>query len=106
MKDCQFLVKLRFGKMPASSKSNKFCEDNENKSNDSISVKMEVLKLDNNGEVDEFLDPYCLENKPHKITFQDVTSAAFLIKGGVEKTPCLVSTFCSCSARIMIPYVY
>lgn len=83
--------------MPGSNKNNKVFERSES----NVSVKMEVLKLDNgnsnsnSGVVEEFLDPYCLENKPQKITFQDVTSAAFMIKGGVERTPCFVSIFCA-----------
>ncbi|XP_055699852.1 L-threonine ammonia-lyase-like [Phlebotomus papatasi] len=38
--------------------------------------------------VENIEDPYCLPNKPVKISYQDVTSAAFMIKDGVEKTPC------------------
>lgn len=72
--------------MPGSNKNNKIVEDVTSKSIDSISVKTEVLKLDSNSvEKEEFVDPYCLENKPQKITFQDVTSAAFLIKGNTNK---------------------
>lgn len=33
-------------------------------------------------------DPYCNPENPIVISFQDVTSAAFKIKGGVEFTPC------------------
>lgn len=39
-------------------------------------------------------DPFCNAEKPQKITFQDVTSAAFMIKGGVEVTPCPRSHLC------------
>lgn len=35
-------------------------------------------------------DPLCNPSKPVKITFQDITSAAFMIRGGVYKTPCSV----------------
>uniref|UniRef100_T1GDD9 L-serine deaminase n=1 Tax=Megaselia scalaris TaxID=36166 RepID=T1GDD9_MEGSC len=80
--------------MPGSNKTNKLKPEDRSGSNDSISVKMEVLKLEtNNNDVpeEEFIDPYCVEGKPQKITFQDVTSAAFLIKGGVERTPCFKS---------------
>nr|XP_014095098.1 L-threonine ammonia-lyase [Bactrocera oleae] len=38
------------------------------------------------------LDPFCDPEKPQKISFHDVTSAAFLIKDGVAKTPCPRST--------------
>lgn len=42
------------------------------------------------------VDPMCDENNPKVITFQDVCQAAFLIKGGVEQTPCRVRSFLSC----------
>lgn len=35
-------------------------------------------------------DPLCTARTARKITFQDVTTASFLIKGGVECTPCTV----------------
>lgn len=38
----------------------------------------------------ELEDPFCNANNPLKITFQDVTSAAFMIKNGIELTPCPV----------------
>ncbi|XP_017491093.1 PREDICTED: L-threonine ammonia-lyase-like [Rhagoletis zephyria] len=41
---------------------------------------------------DNILDPFCDPAKPQKISFHDVTSAAFLIRGGVERTPCPRST--------------
>lgn len=43
-------------------------------------------------EADDKIDPFCDPNKPQRISFHDVTSAAFLIKGGIERTPCPVST--------------
>lgn len=44
-----------------------------------------------NGPVDdEIEDPLCTAKSAHRITFQDVTTASFLIKGGVEYTPCPV----------------
>lgn len=36
-------------------------------------------------------DPCCDEKNPHVITFQDVCQAAFMIKGGIDVTPCRVS---------------
>lgn len=39
-------------------------------------------------------DPYCSETKPQKINFHDITSAAFMIRGGVEMTPCPRSHLC------------
>ncbi|XP_002020120.2 uncharacterized protein LOC6594912 [Drosophila persimilis] len=44
------------------------------------------------GGVEEILDPFCDPANPRKISFHDVTSAAFLIRGGVERTPCPKST--------------
>lgn len=41
----------------------------------------------------DIIDPYCIENQPQKITFEDITSAAFKIKSGIIKTPCVVSIF-------------
>lgn len=38
----------------------------------------------------EVTDPYCLAEKPIKVKFQDITSAAFMIKSGIEYTPCTV----------------
>lgn len=43
-------------------------------------------------EADDKIDPFCDPNKPQRISFHDVTSAAFLIKDGIERTPCPVST--------------
>lgn len=39
------------------------------------------------------IDPHCDPNNPQRISFHDVTSAAFLIKDDVERTPCPVGTF-------------
>lgn len=39
-------------------------------------------------EQQEFTDPFCNADNPQIITFQDVTSAAFRIKKGIEYTPC------------------
>lgn len=38
----------------------------------------------------EHIDPYCTPDNPHTVTFQDITSAAFLIKSGIDRTPCSV----------------
>lgn len=42
------------------------------------------------GSSEDFHDPACDPKKPVKISFQDVTSAAFVIRNGIEKTPCMV----------------
>lgn len=44
-----------------------------------------------NGASNEVIDPHCLAEKPIKIKFQDITSAAFMIKSGIEYTPCTVN---------------
>lgn len=38
----------------------------------------------------ELEDPLCSPNNVQQVSFQDVTTASFLIKGGVEYTPCPV----------------
>lgn len=38
----------------------------------------------------EIIDPNCVAEKPYKVSFQDITSAWFLIKSGIEYTPCTV----------------
>ncbi|XP_017790705.1 PREDICTED: L-threonine ammonia-lyase [Habropoda laboriosa] len=40
---------------------------------------------------DGLVDPFCVEGNPHKITFEDISSAAFKIKCGVINTPCVKS---------------
>lgn len=35
-------------------------------------------------------DPFCDEKNPRIISFQDVCQAAFMIKGGIDVTPCRV----------------
>lgn len=52
----------------------------------------ESLKRFSISEVAETVeDPFCDENNPRVISFQDVCQAAFMIRGGVEVTPCSVS---------------
>lgn len=38
------------------------------------------------------IDPHCVAESPVRITFQDITSASYLIKSGIEYTPCTVNT--------------
>lgn len=38
-----------------------------------------------------FFDPFCDPENPVNVSFRDVTSAAFIIRTGIEKTPCPVS---------------
>ncbi|KAF5298753.1 hypothetical protein FQR65_LT09622 [Abscondita terminalis] len=45
--------------------------------------------IEENETEDEILhDPFCDPNKPHKISFEDISSAAYKIKAGVVRTPC------------------
>ena len=39
---------------------------------------------------DAIIDPFCDPKNPRRITFHEITSAAFLIQSGIEKTPCPV----------------
>lgn len=43
-----------------------------------------------NFDIDIF-DPHCVAEKPVRVTFQDITSASYLIKSGIEYTPCSVT---------------
>lgn len=40
---------------------------------------------------EEVLDPFCNPDHPVEVNFNDVSAAAYKIKGGVERTPCNVS---------------
>jgi len=57
-----------------------------------VNGKLEALKRPRHvsGGVEEIVDPFCNPEQPQRISFHDVTSAAFLIRGGVERTPCPV----------------
>ncbi len=48
-------------------------------------VKMEITPED-------LLDEYCNPDHPVKIQFNDVSAAAYRIKGGVDITPCTVKS--------------
>lgn len=48
----------------------------------------------------EVEDPFCLESSPLKLTFEDITSAAYKIKDGVIKTACTVSILFCCLKQI------
>lgn len=62
------------------------------KSNGDISlIKLNDISESDKNIDEEIEDPFCNANNPLKITFQDVTSAAFMIKNGVELTPCPVN---------------
>ena len=42
---------------------------------------------------EDLVDKYCNPNAPVRISFNDISAAAYRIKGGVEVTPCTVSHF-------------
>lgn len=50
-------------------------------------IDLTSLNLDPEDLVDKFCDP----NNPVRINFNDVSAAAYKIKGGVDVTPCTVN---------------
>nr|AWS20467.1 threonine dehydratase [Mayetiola destructor] len=44
--------------------------------------------LDMDNSYTEITDPNCVADKPYMVSFHDITSAWFLIKSGIEYTPC------------------
>lgn len=80
------------------------CDVKSTTTESSGSVSME------NNEFEEFVsdveqdivDPHCVAENPYKVTFQDITSAAFMIKSGIECTPCTVSKF----SKISLSYFH
>lgn len=51
-------------------------------------LKINVKELDIKPE--DLVDRFCNPNAPVKINFNDISAAAYRIKGGVEVTPCTV----------------
>jgi hypothetical protein len=49
---------------------------------------MEEIENQPSDSIDKFCDP----NKPVIISFNDVSSAAYRIKGAIDTTPCTVKT--------------
>lgn len=47
--------------------------------------------VEENGTEAAHHDPWCNPDQPKTITFQDISAAAYRIKGGIMKTPCLLS---------------
>lgn len=39
----------------------------------------------------DIVDPNCVAENPVQINFQDITSASYVIKSGIEYTPCSVN---------------
>ena len=54
-----------------------------------IESKMESLGV---SKKEELIDEFCDPENPVKIPFQEVSAAAYKIKGGIPKTPCEVRT--------------
>ena len=52
-------------------------------------AQIDVKNLDIHPE--DLIDRFCDPNNPVKISFNDISAAAYRIKGGVEFTPCTVS---------------
>ncbi|CAG9807557.1 unnamed protein product [Chironomus riparius] len=67
-------------------------EQNENVPKDEKKVTFEEMdcstKPDSTDVAETVQDPFCDEKNPRVITFQDVCQAAFMIRGGIETTPC------------------
>lgn len=40
---------------------------------------------------DPLFDPWCDAENPIEVTFEDVSAAAFMLRGGIQRTPCAVS---------------
>lgn len=40
---------------------------------------------------EDLVDKYCNPSAPVRINFNDISAAAYRIKGGIEMTPCTVS---------------
>lgn len=57
----------------------------------SASPSPPILLADDHQELECIEDPLCSARTAQHITFQDVTTASFRIKGGIEYTPCQVS---------------
>lgn len=51
-------------------------------------TKIDLDKLDIRPE--DLKDPYCNPEKPINISFNDISAAAYRLKGGIENTPCTV----------------
>lgn len=65
---------------------------------EAVEAKKEVVDVKKEAPVNDAVaetvaDPLCDEKHPRVITFQDVCQAAFMIKGGIDVTPCRVSSF-------------
>ncbi|XP_073999687.1 serine racemase [Rhodnius prolixus] len=60
---------------------------NDTSQNESLQSQTKLEEAENENDV----DPLCVPGKPTKITFADITSAAFKVKLGITCTPCIKS---------------
>lgn len=65
--------------------------DDAQKQDKKVTFDESVKRLSISEVAETVADPFCDEKNPRVITFQDVCQAAFMIRGGVETTPCSVS---------------
>ena len=55
--------------------------------------QLEKIKIDellNQLKPEDLIDQFCDPDHPVRVTFNDISAAAYRIKGGVENTPCTV----------------
>lgn len=56
-----------------------------------LETAIKKIDLDNlDIKPEDLIDSFCLPDKPVKINFNDVSAAAYRLKGGIELTPCTV----------------
>lgn len=65
--------------------------DDAQKNDKKVTFDESVKRLSVSEVTETVEDPFCDEKNPRVITFQDVCQAAFMIRGGIETTPCSVS---------------
>lgn len=56
-------------------------------------LNVPTMPVENESVSETVEDPFCDEKNPRIISFQDVCQAAFMIKGGIDVTPCRVNIF-------------
>lgn len=54
-----------------------------------MTESQDAVKIES--DIGEIIDPQCCAENPVRVTFQDITSASYLIKTGIEYTPCTVN---------------
>lgn len=67
----------------------------ETNSDESSTIRSSASDISDEEKSSHSFDPKCVAHNPYVVTFQDITSAAFLIKSGIEVTPCTVREKCS-----------